>query len=217
MRFQAVLFDFDGTLVDSEALHYQSWMKVLAPYQIDYTEHDFCDEFSGVPTLEAARILKERHQLASSARDLCDEKNVVFVSTAAEVLPRLMYFATQVVELTSKRCPIALVTGSSRAEALPVLRHYQLLELFSVIVCKDDVEQPKPHPEPYRKALAALDIAPHEAVAIEDTCTGLTSAKEAGLTAVVVPNMHSNKQDLSLADHSFTDLEAVFQWLCPER
>lgn len=63
MRFQAVLFDFDGTLVDSEALHYQSWMKVLAPYQITYTEHDFCDEFSGVPTLKAAHILKENTNL----------------------------------------------------------------------------------------------------------------------------------------------------------
>ena len=63
MRFQAVLFDFDGTLVDSEALHYQSWMQVLAPLEISYSEQAFCHEFSGIPTLEAANILKQRHQL----------------------------------------------------------------------------------------------------------------------------------------------------------
>ncbi|PCK32094.1 HAD family hydrolase [Pseudoalteromonas piscicida] len=213
MRFQAVLFDFDGTLVDSEALHYQSWMEVLAPFHIDYTEHEFCDEFSGVPTLEAARILKQRHQLTSSPSALCEQKNQIFVASAASVFPRLMHFASEVVEQTAKQCPIALVTGSSRAEAIPVLKHYKLYALFSVIVCKDDVTKPKPHPEPYLQALNALEVAPHNAVAIEDTFTGLTSAKAAGLTALAVPNTHSKKQDLNIADQTFTDLESTYTWL----
>lgn len=213
MRYQAVLFDFDGTLVDSEALHYESWMTVLAQDNIHYTELEFCDEFSGVPTLKAAQTLKLRHQLQPSPQALCDHKNRIFVARAATVFPKLMPYAKQILELTAKQVPIALVTGSSKAEALPVLDHYQLLGLFSVIICKDDVTQPKPHPEPYNKALSALNIAPHQAVAIEDTYTGLTSAKEAGVTAVVVPNAHSSKQDFIHADHLFTDLEAVFKWL----
>ncbi|WP_419147711.1 HAD family hydrolase [Pseudoalteromonas 'SMAR'] len=213
MRFQAVLFDFDGTLVDSEALHYQSWMQVLAPLGVSYTEQAFCHEFSGIPTLEAANILKQRHQLAPSAASLCDDKNAHFVAVVSEVAPTLMPFAQTVVEQSAKQMPIALVTGSSRAEAIPALVSHDLLPLFDVVICKDDVEQPKPHPEPYLQALAQLGVAASQAVAIEDSHTGLQSAKSAGLCAVAIPNSHSQVQDLSIADQQFNNLAAFYQWL----
>ncbi|WP_440055216.1 HAD family hydrolase [Pseudoalteromonas sp. T1lg65] len=213
MSIKAVLFDFDGTLVDSETLHYESWKQVLEPYRVHYDEATFCDEFSGVPTLQAAAILNQRHGLQRSAEDLCTEKNDLFVKTAASLKPKLMPFAKDIVELAAQQYRLALVTGSSRAEALPVLEYYGLTDYFQVIVTKDDVENPKPHPEPYLRALSLLELPSQEGIAIEDTSTGLQSAKGAGLRAVAVPNLHSKKQNFTLADICAQDLVGALQWI----
>ncbi|CAH9059577.1 Phosphorylated carbohydrates phosphatase [Pseudoalteromonas holothuriae] len=211
MSLQAILFDFDGTLVDSEVLHYQSWMQVLAPWNIHYDELSFCDEFSGVPSLQAADILNQRHGLNRQPEALTEQKNRLFVDVAATLSPKLMPFAKEILAQASKQFTLALVTGSTRAEALPVLAHYQLDKLFQYIVCKDDVANAKPHPEPYSKALTHLSLTASQALAIEDTQTGLASATSAGLKTIVVPNHHSKQQDLSKATYQVQNLQAAWQ------
>ncbi|NOU52432.1 HAD family hydrolase [Pseudoalteromonas sp. JBTF-M23] len=213
MSLRAILFDFDGTLVDSEALHFQSWMRVLAPWQVSYDELAFCDEFSGVPTLKSAEILNQRHKLNTQAQLLAEQKNRLFVDVAATMLPSLMPNADEVLKLASKQYILALVTGSTREEALPVLKHYALDSLFACIVCKDDVTHPKPHPEPYCKALSLLGLKSSEAIAIEDTHTGLSSATSAGLKTIVVPNHHSKEQDFSQASYNVENLQAAWETL----
>jgi HAD superfamily hydrolase (TIGR01509 family) len=211
MNIKALLFDFDGTLVNSEALHYMSWLKVLAPFGISYSEHAFCEEFSGVPTLHSAEVLKIRHNLTQSASSLADAKNRYFVDTAATTIPSLMPFAQEVLLLASREFQLALVTGSTRAEALPVLQHYDLLKYFIVVVCKDDIEHPKPHPEPYMRALSSIEITSKQAVAIEDTHTGLCSARAAGVHTILVPNTHSKDQQRTGAGFVAQDLKSA--WL----
>lgn len=211
MDIKALLFDFDGTLVNSEALHYRSWLKVLAPFGVSYSESAFCDEFSGVPTLHSAAVLKARHNIKQSAASLADSKNRYFVDTAATSIPSLMPFAQEVLLLASKEFQLALVTGSTRAEALPVLRHYDLLKYFAVVVCKDDITRPKPHPEPYTHALSLIEKSPLQAVAIEDTYTGLCSACAAGVQTILVPNAHSKDQDATGASAIAQDLKVAWQ------
>ncbi|WP_125716224.1 HAD family hydrolase [Pseudoalteromonas rubra] len=215
MSLKAILFDFDGTLADSEALHYHSWLRVLAPFGIEYSEQAFCDEFSGVPTLKTAQVLRERHKLPSDASALCEEKNRLFVETAATMQPRLMPYAREILEFAAQQGKLALVTGSTRAEAIPVLEHYELLHFFDCIVTKDDVTQPKPHPEPYQQALRLLQLEPEQAIAIEDTTTGLTSGCEAGLRVMAIPNLHSAKQDFSRATWQVSSLQAAQAVLAP--
>ncbi|WMN61431.1 HAD-IA family hydrolase [Pseudoalteromonas xiamenensis] len=89
---------------------------------------------------------------------------------------------------------------------MPVLQHYSLIELFEVVICKEDVETPKPSAEPYLKALKAMQLSAYEAVAMEDSATGLASAKSAALYCVVIPHQHSKKQDFTQADHRASDL-----------
>ena len=64
MSLNAVLFDMDGTLVDSESMHFECWSQLLAPYNVSYNEVEFCQRFSGRPTLEAAIDIKNEHNLA---------------------------------------------------------------------------------------------------------------------------------------------------------
>ncbi|MDP4984417.1 HAD family hydrolase [Pseudoalteromonas tunicata] len=209
---KAVLFDCDGTLVDSESLHYQCWQHILVPYNIAYDEGHFCHLFSGKPTLEAAQFIIDEHGLTVDAKALAGQKNDYFADYVQNHLPPLLPYAKEVLSLAKQSSlQVALVTGSARAEVMPILAGYQLLDYFEVIVTKDDVTQPKPHPEPYLSALKQLGQAAQFGVAIEDTCTGLTSAKGAGLLAIAVPNDHSQHQDLSLADHTCTNLMQAWQ------
>ncbi|CCQ09806.1 putative enzymatic protein [Pseudoalteromonas luteoviolacea B = ATCC 29581] len=206
MDVKAILFDFDGTLVDSEVLHYVSWMKVLEPYKVTYTELLFCDEFSGVPSLESAEILRQRHHLPFDAKTLTDLKNSYFVETAKRQAPTLMPGVLEVLSQLSDRFDLALVTGSSQAEAFPVLHYYGIDQFFKAIVTKDDVSAPKPAPEPYQMALTLLNCEAHHAVAVEDSATGLTSARDANVHCVVIPHQHSLNQDFSRANANLTNL-----------
>ncbi|AOT07389.1 HAD family hydrolase [Pseudoalteromonas luteoviolacea] len=211
MGLQAILFDFDGTLVDSEALHYTSWCKVLAPFDIFISEADFCDEFSGVPTVKTGHILQQRYNLRYSGDELAKQKNLQFIETAASQKPKLMPHAVDVLSLCAQHYTLALVTGSTRDEAMPVLKHYRLLEFFECIVCKDDVTNPKPHPEPYCLAMSKLNINAQDAIAVEDSQTGLTSATAAGLKTVVISHLHSAGQDFSKATWRSESLDAMWQ------
>ncbi|MCF6440196.1 HAD family phosphatase [Pseudoalteromonas luteoviolacea] len=211
MGLQAILFDFDGTLVDSETLHYTSWCKVLSPFNIFISESEFCDEFSGVPTVKTGHILQQRYNLPYSGDELATLKNTQFVETAATEKPKLMPHAMDVLSLCAQHYKLALVTGSTRAEAFPVLTHYQLREFFDYIVCKDDVTNPKPHPEPYCLAMAKLNISAQEAIAVEDSQTGLASATAAGVKTVVISHLHSAGQDFTKAAWRSDSLEAMWQ------
>ena len=68
MSIEAVLFDMDGTLVDSESVHYICWSQLLAPFGVRYDEDDFCQRFSGRPTIDAAKEIKQTHNLSVSSR-----------------------------------------------------------------------------------------------------------------------------------------------------
>ncbi|KZN63646.1 HAD family hydrolase [Pseudoalteromonas luteoviolacea] len=211
MSIQALLFDFDGTLVDSETLHYLSWCEVLKPFKVFIDELTFCNEFSGVPTVKTGHILQQRYDLPKTAHTLAHEKNLQFIETAKVHKPVLMPHAIDILSLCAKRFKLALVTGSTSEEAIPVLSHYGLLELFDCVICKDDVEHPKPNPEPYKKAMQQLDISPEQAIALEDSFTGLTSAVEAGVNTIVIPHQHSKRQDFSKAQWICSSLEVAYQ------
>ncbi|GMM86112.1 HAD family hydrolase [Pseudoalteromonas sp. MTN2-4] len=213
MEKRALLIDFDGTLVDSEVVHYDSWQHVLSPFDIHYTEQAFCLEFAGVPTLQAATVIKKRHNLDVSAQWLCEQKNQQFVLTSEQVKPRLLAGVKVFLNAAKQQFTLVLVTGSTRNEAIPVLAHYGLLDLFSATICKDDVINPKPDPEPYLKALKLLSIKPQEAFALEDSTTGLQSATAAGVQTVVIPHEYSKSQDHSKASYIANDIIEAWEYI----
>lgn len=90
MSLSAIYFDLDGTLVDSEHLHAVSWNKVLAMFDLHFSETEFCQQFAGKPTLEAAKVLVEEHQLGLSASALAKKKHIVFAEISKLHLPALL-------------------------------------------------------------------------------------------------------------------------------
>jgi HAD superfamily hydrolase (TIGR01509 family) len=141
------------------------------------------------------------------------KKNQQFVLTSEQVKPRLLAGVKAFLNAAKQRFTLVLVTGSTRNEAIPVLVHYELLDLFSATICKDDVINPKPDPEPYLKALELLSIKPHQAFALEDSATGLQSATAAGVKTIVIPHEYSKSQDHSKACFIANDISAAWQYI----
>ncbi|MBB1371518.1 MULTISPECIES: HAD family phosphatase [unclassified Pseudoalteromonas] len=214
MTLKAVLFDMDGTLVDSESMHFACWSQVLAPFNVNYEEGEFCQRFSGRPTLEAASEIKQQHNLSVSSDYLADEKYRLFAQYVKTNLPALMPFAEQaLIAVKSSGLKMALVTGSARHEAEPILKGLGFYDLFDAVVTKDDVINPKPAGDPYLLALKQINVAAKDAIAVEDTFTGVTAANNAAVSVVAIANSHTQNHDFSQASYRMDDLQEFWQWL----
>ncbi len=183
----AVLFDLDGTLIDSEYYWMASERALAENHGKDWTEEDG-KNLIGLSLDESSRLIKAHlqsdlepveivRQLTDSVNNLLGSK-VPWRPGARELL------------LTLREAGIktALVTMSMRRTALQVVDAIGF-EAFDVIVAGDDVVRGKPHPEPYLKAAELLGVRPEDCVAFEDSVNGLTSAEAANTKAVGIPNM----------------------------
>lgn len=214
MSIEAVLFDMDGTLVDSESVHYICWSQLLAPFGVRYNEDDFCQRFSGRPTIDAAKEIKQTHNLSVSSRYLADEKYRLFSKFVKTNLPPLMPYAADILFAVKEQgLKMALVTGSARHEAEPILKGLGFYDLFDTVVTKDDVTNPKPAGDPYLLALKNIKVAAKNAIAVEDTFTGVTAANNAALAVVAIANKHTEQHDFSKATQQMDNLEEFWQWL----
>lgn len=214
MSIEAVLFDMDGTLVDSESVHYSCWSQLLASFGVRYDEDDFCQRFSGRPTIDAAKEIKQTHNLSVSSRYLADEKYRLFSKYVKTNLPPLMPYAADILFAVKEQgLKMALVTGSARHEAEPILKGLGFYDLFDTVVTKDDVTNPKPAGDPYLLALKNMQVAAKNAIAVEDTFSGVTAANNAALAVVAIANKHTEQHDFSKATQQMDNLEEFWQWL----
>jgi len=196
---QAIVFDFDGVIADSERLHLRSYQDILAPEGITISSEDYFGRYlgyddvgvfkavgkdQGVPMDEhrvSALIARkgERYEALSAAGEMLFPGAADFIRSAAAVVP------------------IAIASGALTHEIEDVLERTGLLPLFPVIVGADQTERSKPHPDPYQTAFARLrlhsgrDLVAWQSVAIEDSRWGLVSARGAELRCVAVTTTYS--------------------------
>ncbi len=213
-RLKAVLFDHDGTLVDSEIIHFQLWKEVLKNYQIDYTEDRYRAEGSGTPTLKNAELLISQYDLSMTPRDLTrikEETTRKYLKT--DRFP-LMPFTLDILKyLKEKGFILGIVSGSNRFAVEATVKSHHLSGFFDILVTGDDVEQNKPHPEIYLKALKQLGLKAEQCLAIEDTENGIRSAASAGITCCGVRNEYSKEHDFSQATSVANNLDQAMKWI----
>ena len=185
----AVLFDMDGTLVDSEKLWDVSlqalYVRLGGVLSAEVRESTVGSSAQGLMDIVYSDLGLEPDPdaMAESSDWLHDytgelfEEGLTWLPGARELLD----------ELTAAGVPMALVTNTRRALTERALKsigsHY-----FSVSVCGDEVEHPKPAPDPYQRAAQLLGLSPAQCLAIEDSVTGSQSAEAAGCPVLVVPN-----------------------------
>ncbi len=197
---RAVIFDFNGVLVDDESVHFDLFREVLAEEGVELTEAMYHEKYLG---FDDRRCLAE--VITDAGRNFDDELIDDLVARKAErYIPRaekgLRYFpgAAEAIRALAKKFPIAINSGALRPEIEYSLRRMGVRELVKAIVSAEDATNCKPDPEGYLLALDALrasvgeDLEAGHCLVFEDSLAGIQSAKGAGMWAVGVSNTYDD-------------------------
>ena len=183
----AVLFDNDGLLLDTETIWTRAEGVLFERRKLEVTAHNK-RELIGASAETAGAILAERLGEPGSETELIAELDgLVFEEIEAGVEP--MAGARELVaELRGRGVPMGLVSNSPLAFLERVLELVEMKGVFGAVISGHDVEAPKPAPHPYLAACELLGVEPAESVALEDSATGVASARAAGLVVIGVPS-----------------------------
>ena len=185
---KAVLWDMDGTLVDSEPYWLLSESALAKDYGKVWTQESG-NNLIGKSLYESSAFLKDHLDIKDlSAQQIIDRLTDSVLSKLQHSLPWRPGALELLMELKQAGVKTALVTMSMRRMALAVAEAIPF-QAFDVVVAGDDVTHGKPHPEPYEKAAALLGFKPSECIAIEDSTTGLRSAEAAGCLPLGIVNL----------------------------
>jgi len=221
---QAAIFDFDGVIVNSEPAHFRSLRDALALEGVFVTEEEYYSSLLAYDDHGAIRIALETRGLAWDSKErtrIATRKAEIFEA----LLPEVPFFAgaAEFVRAMAATVPVAIASGARRGEIEAILTAGGLRDAFSAIVGADDVENTKPHPEPYLRAAALLSknghgIPPASCLAIEDSVPGIAAARAAGMKVLGVTNSyHAERLNLAhrvvatLAEVRPADLRALFE------
>jgi HAD superfamily hydrolase (TIGR01509 family) len=202
----AILFDMDGVLMDSEPLHLRATQFALGD-RARYTERDN-QSFFGATDTDMFRILRILFDLDASTDDLVQRKRerlVSLVRTEGRGLP----VPDILLGLREAGHRLGLVSASARSIVDAILETVGLSGAFETVVSGDEVARGKPAPDGYLMAARRLATDPERCFVVEDTRNGVLSAKAAGMTVAAVPSPASSHEDFSPADLVLPSLEAL--------
>ncbi len=183
-KFEALLFDLDGTIANSLPLHYEAWQEALRPHGASMPE-DLFYAWGGIPVPRTVEMLNETFswQLpiteVTYAREQAYHARILEVKTHPEV--------EAIIRQHRGKLPMAVVSGSARAVVESTLKRLGLWEMFDAIVGAEDCKEGKPHPEPFLTGARLLSVSPSACLACEDAEPGIRSALSAGMQVVRIP------------------------------
>ena len=209
----AILFDFDGVVLDSIAAHLRAWQETLAPLGIQMTI-DHLAPIEGMPTEPMAQLLLEqllgRAGAPGEIERLATTKRALY---RRYLKPRPIPGIVQLLhDLQGRGYRLGLVTGGVRSIVDSVLVLFGVADLFEVIVTSEDTARGKPDPEPYRTAAVRLGLPASDCLVVENAPLGLRSARGAGMACVALETTLPAAR-LAAADRIFANVAALQSWL----
>ena len=202
---EAVLFDFDGVIADSERLHWSAFNLILEPRGRTISWEEYIEVFIGfddrdafrhaLPTLEQTELRAMIAAKAGAFQTLLKEGGAAALPGAVELIQHL-----------SGNIPIAICSGALREDIVPILDSLGVADAFDTIVTAEDTPRSKPDPAPYRLTAERLGITC--GLVIEDTPAGIASAKGAGMKVLAVTNSYdrSHLTDADAVVHTLEEL-----------
>lgn len=184
-QYQGLIFDMDGTIIDSMPAHLQTWLRTSAHFDFPY-DKEWLHSMGGMPSHKITQEINQRYQLNLDPADVQTFKTREFLSMDLENIVTLIPCTYALVKHFSGQKPMAVGTGSSTSTATRLLTQLGIIELFETIVTANDVVNHKPNPDTFLLAAKRINIEPSACVVFEDTELGLQAAHAAGMDCVLV-------------------------------
>lgn len=210
----ALIWDMDGTIVDTREAHWLAWKQAMTAENYDLTWETFLKTFgqrndtilrgllgADLSDTHAFRIGDAKEQMF---RDVLKEQGVQFLPGAGQLID----------QAAAHGCPQAVVSSAPRKNITTILEVIDRLDTFSVLVCAEDVSHGKPHPEGCITASRKLGVSPSKCIVLEDAPAGLEAARRAGMACVGVLSTHDHMDEgdrivNSLEELSLEDIETL--------
>ena len=196
-----VIFDFDGTLVESAPLHFQVDRQVLASRGVTLTR-ELAAEFSGRCPRDYWDHVIRTFRLQGTAEELLGEGRARFLALARSSLAVLPHMRACLQWFGERKYPMSVASGSSLSLLEPILEHLGIRDRFEVVVSAEEVPHGKPAPDVFLEAAARMGLEPGELLVFEDSPAGVLAARRARMRCVAIPA----SADVLRASHHMADL-----------
>ena len=207
--FKAVIFDMDGTLLDTESVFKAIVFEVCTDLGFEMTDAVHMS-MVGSSHETTNQLLIEAYGVAFPYTLFDERCRVIMRERSHGGVPVKAGARELLAELRERNIPTAVATSSRQPHAHTHLGAAGLLEMFETIVTRDDVTNPKPHPEPYLTAARRLGVDPLKCLALEDSHSGVRAAHAAGMQTVMVPDLvHPSEEIRSLGIAVMESLDHV--------
>ncbi|WP_328680643.1 HAD family phosphatase [Streptomyces sp. NBC_00322] len=195
VRTASVIFDLDGTLVDSEPNYYEAGRRLLAQHGVRDFSWEHHTRFIGIGTRETLEILRGEYGIEAPVDELLAGKNRNYLELArasTDVFPEMRKFVEL---LHTEEVPMAVASGSSRAAIEAVLAGTGLDAFITTAVSAEEVARGKPEPDVFVEAARRLGAAPADCVVLEDAAPGAAAAHAADMRCIAVPYVPETADD----------------------
>ena len=212
-KIKAVLFDMDGTILDTEKIHKECWEQAMRDIGVEFLPTTFYD-LIGLNDKSTCEYFKKHYgftdeqytKMSVSAYTLSRE------FTTTKGIPVKKGFFELSDYLAENKIKRAVVTSSICSEALHNFQRARIETPFDVIIGGDSVSKGKPSAEPYLKAAEGLGLLPHECIAVEDSANGVRSAHNAGIKCVYIKDIVDIPEEIrSLAEYEVSTLDKIIE------
>ena len=214
MTIKAVLFDHDGTIVDSEQAHFEMWRDVLQKYDVELNHEEYTSQYAGIPTTTNAATIIENHSLNVKSSELVFAKaEATNQYLSNQAFPLMDGALDSVRHFYEQGFKIGIVTGAGKAGVDVTLENHGFHEYVTVVVTGDDVTNSKPAPDCYLLAAEKLGFSPSECLAIEDTYNGSVAAISANIKCIGVSTSNRVRSLFTGTIYECSNLEIATRWI----
>ncbi len=205
---KALIFDFDGLMIETETCDYQAWLEIYREYGLDYPVHEWQEligTYENVP-VPLDRLDRLKGPIDRKAIDARRRERSTELAMRQELLPGVMDYLEGAQRMGLK---LAIASSSPRVWLDQFLEPHNLARYVQVVVTGDTVSQVKPSPEIFNSTLQKLDVEPEEAIIFEDSFNGLRAAKAAAVRCVIIPSNLTRGMDFKDADLVLDSLGSI--------
>lgn len=195
---KAILFDMNGVIIDDEHIHEKAFQETVKKFNVNLSHEDYLEYCAGKTDRKGYTDIAEKFNIKLPIDDLLKEKSQMYL----RLFPENTIAYDGVIDLIKKLSKIyilALTSSSSRLEVDLIVKEFDIKDNFIITISGDDIQNGKPNPEPYIKTAKMLQVKSSECAVIEDSSSGIRSAKDAGCYCIAITTTH-DKSALKDAD-----------------